>query len=168
MAIPEHIKELRQFIGSRIILAPSVTALVVTKIDEILVVRSRSDSTWTLPGGMVDLGETPYDAVIRETLEETGFWVHPISVLAILGGPNGFRREYSNGDLVEFVDTLFLCELQRRGRTELDNEVIETAFISATSLGGWSYPVPAATLLKSARSGQTIFGGNSGLIYAGQ
>ena len=117
---------------------------------------------------MVDLGETPYDAVIRETLEETGFWVHPISVLAILGGPNGFRREYSNGDLVEFVDTLFLCELQRRGRTELDNEVIETAFISATSLSGWSYPIPAATLLEAARSGQTIFGGKSGLIYAGQ
>ncbi|MEU9166483.1 NUDIX hydrolase [Streptomyces sp. NPDC048420] len=31
------------------------------------------DSTWTLPGGRVEHAEDPFDAVIREVAEETGY-----------------------------------------------------------------------------------------------
>nr|WP_202885073.1 NUDIX domain-containing protein [Actinopolymorpha cephalotaxi] len=31
------------------------------------------ESTWTLPGGRVEHAEDPYDAVIREVAEETGY-----------------------------------------------------------------------------------------------
>jgi len=42
---------------------------------EILLTRRRDGDEWVLPGGSVEGGETPWDAVVRETNEETGLEV---------------------------------------------------------------------------------------------
>ncbi|MCK8676811.1 NUDIX hydrolase [Streptomyces lichenis] len=44
---------------------------------------------WTLPGGGVEHGEDPYDAVLREVAEETG---HTAEVTALLGVGSRTRR----------------------------------------------------------------------------
>lgn len=157
MAIPKHISDLRELIGHRPILAPSVTAFVVSGDDDILVVKIKDDSSWTLPGGMVELGEAPLDALVREIREETGYIVHPKSILGVLGGHECFRRTYANGDIVEFVDTLYVCEIDRRETLRLDPEVLECKFRSIGSLGGWSYPLSAAVLFNAFKAGKTIF-----------
>ncbi|MGW0709657.1 NUDIX hydrolase [Streptomyces sp. NPDC002643] len=38
---------------------------------------------WTLPGGGMDHGEDPYDTVVREVTEETGYEVEPTTLLGI-------------------------------------------------------------------------------------
>ncbi|MET7699333.1 MULTISPECIES: NUDIX hydrolase [unclassified Streptomyces] len=45
---------------------------------------------WTLPGGGMDHGEDPYDTVIREAEEETGYTVEPLTLLGI----DSTRRRY--------------------------------------------------------------------------
>ncbi|MGR8010537.1 NUDIX hydrolase [Streptomyces hypolithicus] len=38
---------------------------------------------WTLPGGGMDHGEDPYDTVIREVEEETGYAAEPVRLLGV-------------------------------------------------------------------------------------
>ncbi|MBT2505254.1 NUDIX hydrolase [Streptomyces sp. ISL-98] len=45
---------------------------------------------WTLPGGGMDHGEDPYDTVVREAEEETGYTVEPVRLL----GVDSVRRRY--------------------------------------------------------------------------
>jgi ADP-ribose pyrophosphatase YjhB (NUDIX family) len=46
--------------------------LALFRDDRVLLVRERSDGRWALPGGWMDVGDTPSDAAVRETLEEAG------------------------------------------------------------------------------------------------
>ena len=56
--------------------------------DAVLLVRasllSNIPGLWSLPGGGVDFGEEPLDAVVRELREETGLEVRPHGPLAVL------------------------------------------------------------------------------------
>lgn len=38
---------------------------------------------WTLPGGGIDFGEDPVEAMVREVYEETGLAVHPLGIAGI-------------------------------------------------------------------------------------
>jgi len=58
---------------------------VVVENDRILLARFRvpgGSGVWIMPGGGVEHGEHPYDAVIRELREETGY---EVEVTALLG-----------------------------------------------------------------------------------
>lgn len=48
----------------------------------LLVLRNDFDA-WNLPGGAIEKGETPWEGVIREVKEETGFNVEVIRLIGI-------------------------------------------------------------------------------------
>jgi 8-oxo-dGTP diphosphatase len=68
--------------------APLVgVAAVVVRCDQILLVRRGREplrGMWSLPGGLLELGETTADGVAREVLEETGVGVRPVEIVATL------------------------------------------------------------------------------------
>jgi ADP-ribose pyrophosphatase YjhB (NUDIX family) len=50
--------------------------------DGILLVQEREGEGWSLPGGWVDVGESPGEAVAREVLEESGVAVRDVRYVA--------------------------------------------------------------------------------------
>lgn len=80
--------------------APMVgVAAVVLSEDEILLVRRGREplrGMWSLPGGLLELGETTAEGVAREVLEETGVRVRPAEIITtidrILRDENGRVR----------------------------------------------------------------------------
>lgn len=90
---------------------------IVVDDDRVLLVERGHDplkGEWSLPGGVVEIGEHLKDAVRRETLEETGLEVEPVSVVEIFERimPDRDGRPEYHYVLVDFLCTLLGGELQ--------------------------------------------------------
>ncbi|MFB8777104.1 NUDIX hydrolase [Streptomyces broussonetiae] len=53
----------------------SVAGVVVREDGKLLAIRRADNGTWELPGGVLELDESPEDGVAREVWEETGIHV---------------------------------------------------------------------------------------------
>jgi ADP-ribose pyrophosphatase YjhB (NUDIX family) len=103
MATPEFILALREKIGTAPLWLCGVTA-VVARGDEVLLVKRSDTGEWSPVCGIVDPGEEPSDAAVREVLEEADVdasverlvWVHVTDMLT-----------YDNGDRTQYVDIVF-------------------------------------------------------------
>jgi ADP-ribose pyrophosphatase YjhB (NUDIX family) len=60
-----------------------VRAVIFNNRDEILMVKERIDSRWSLPGGWCDVGYTPTETAEKEVLEEAGIVVKVSRLLAV-------------------------------------------------------------------------------------
>jgi 8-oxo-dGTP diphosphatase len=74
---------LREFPSAPLV---GVGAVIVHEGRVLLVQRGREPmkGRWTIPGGLVEIGEALDAAVVRETREETGLEVEPIELVELL------------------------------------------------------------------------------------
>ena len=101
-----YLRSSRERIGTDLLLLPVVSVLVWDDDGRLLLVRGADTGTWQMVGGAVELGESPWDAARRETLEETGLEVSLSAIRGVIGGVR-FQHTYPNGDQVAFVSTVF-------------------------------------------------------------
>jgi ADP-ribose pyrophosphatase YjhB (NUDIX family) len=87
---------------------------VVVEAGRVLLIRRGTEPLrghWSIPGGLVDVGESLKDAVIREVKEETGLTVEPIELIELLdrihkvASPEGARIQY------HYVIADYLCRV---------------------------------------------------------
>ncbi|MGW1954803.1 NUDIX hydrolase [Streptomyces sp. NPDC001920] len=67
---------------------------------QLLLARSpapRGGFEWVLPGGGMEHGEDPYDTVVRELEEETGYLVEPTGLLGIDSSHRVFPGRFGRG-----------------------------------------------------------------------
>ncbi|MFI9810879.1 NUDIX hydrolase [Saccharothrix variisporea] len=125
---------------------------VIVRDDEILLSRwlGPERPMWILPGGGVDHGEDPYDAVIREVFEETGY---KAEVRRLLGIQNVHGPLNQDGVDVDYHRIRILYEAEVVGG-ELTFEVG-----GSTDRAGW-FPlseVPALDHVESVDIGLEMF-----------
>lgn len=66
----------------------SVAAVVTDDNDRVLVIQRRDNGAWELPGGVLELDESPDAGVRREVREETGVDVEPLGLTGIYKNMN--------------------------------------------------------------------------------
>jgi 8-oxo-dGTP diphosphatase len=72
---------------------PSVAIVAVNREHKILLVRRSVEpgiGEWCLPGGFIEIGETPEQAIIRELQEEVGISLTQLSFLGVGSHLNGY------------------------------------------------------------------------------
>ncbi|WP_328676708.1 NUDIX domain-containing protein [Streptomyces sp. NBC_00322] len=61
----------------------SVAGAVVREDGRLLAIRRADNGTWELPGGILELSESPEEGVSREVLEETGVHVEVVELSGV-------------------------------------------------------------------------------------
>lgn len=102
----------------------SAAMILKNESDQVLLVKANYKPYWTFPGGIIDEGETPKDAVLRETLEEVGIDVHPDTVdfYAVVDRMSHEAQTYQ---------FLFMAPL---GTTMVDHVILQASEIDAYAL----------------------------------
>ena len=110
-----------------------VKSLIVNSKNEILLLK-RSDYKgpssqhfWDLPGGSVDMGELPLDAMIRECNEELGIVLVKFDLFSKHFG------SYSNNTFFQF--SLFVCDIGDTNlKIKLSHEHVDFTWVGLESL----------------------------------
>lgn len=99
---------LRERIGHELLWMPGVTAIVLDAgRTRLLAVQRADDGTWTPVTGIIDPGEEPARAAVREVAEEAGIGCRALRLVDVRALP---PITYPNGDRAQYLDLCFLCE----------------------------------------------------------
>ncbi|MBV9449075.1 MAG: NUDIX domain-containing protein [Streptosporangiaceae bacterium] len=88
-------------------LVPACGVLAVNEHGRVLLQRRRDTGQWAIPMGKQELGETPSQCAIRETLEETGVLTELTGILGVYSDP-GHIVAYTDGEVRQEWELIFL------------------------------------------------------------
>lgn len=113
----------------------AVGAVLLRKDGAVLLVRRARPpamGTWTLPGGKVEAGETPEQAVVREVREETGL---SVTVVALVETVDLAREGFS----YRILD--YLCALGERAEPRARDDIDDVRWVLPDDMASLS-PTP--------------------------
>jgi 8-oxo-dGTP pyrophosphatase MutT (NUDIX family) len=129
MPVSPYVTKLRAHIGHDLLLLPGAAAVVRDDDGRILLLR-RDDDRWALPAGMIEPGEHPAEAVVREIFEETGV----VAEVQRLAGVALHASVYPNGDRCEYLAVWFRCRAVGGSPRPDGDESLEVAWFEPGAL----------------------------------
>ncbi|MFR9777477.1 NUDIX hydrolase [Micromonospora sp. MS34] len=105
MPLSPYIARMRRHIGHDLLMLYGVSGVVTDDAGRLLLARRGDNGRWSIPAGVVDPGEQPADALLREVHEETGVKVE----IERIGGVATHPVVYPNGDACEYLNVWFHC-----------------------------------------------------------
>jgi ADP-ribose pyrophosphatase YjhB (NUDIX family) len=125
-------------------------AAVIFRGEEVLLVRRGQEpakGVWSLPGGLMELGETLSDAIKREILEETGLNVKILGVTAVL---ERIYRDPAGQIPYHYVLIDFVCDYEE-GELKPGSDITAARFVSVADLNRMDLPEFTAKVVHRAR-----------------
>jgi ADP-ribose pyrophosphatase YjhB (NUDIX family) len=92
--------------------------------------RAPANGIYTLPGGVVEVGETLHEAVRREIMEETGLTIEPV---ALAGYSERIARDRNDGVELHFVILPFAARWLA-GEPNVNEELAEVRWLLPSEL----------------------------------
>lgn len=121
---------------------------VVIRGNRVLLVRRGREplkGAWTIPGGMLELGESLKEGVKREILEETGLKVTPLEALTV------FDRIQKNGKRIQYhyVIVDYYCR-PAGARLRAGSDVLDARWVPREELPRYRITPKAASVIANA------------------
>jgi 8-oxo-dGTP pyrophosphatase MutT (NUDIX family) len=130
MPVPDFVRELREKIGTRPLWLIGVSAIVLDG-DRVLLARRSDNGRWSTVSGIVEPGEHPAVAAVREAEEETGVTA-VVERLAAVSVSQPIV--YPNGDRTQFTDLTFRCRYVSGEAHVADDESLEVGWFPVADL----------------------------------
>ncbi|WP_097321333.1 NUDIX hydrolase [Paractinoplanes atraurantiacus] len=105
MPVSEYVSTMRAHVGHDLLLLPGAGGVVRDERGRILLLRRSDNGQWSLPAGMIEPGEQPAEAALREIYEETGVRAE----IERLAGVGIHETRYPNGDHCSYLSVWFRC-----------------------------------------------------------
>lgn len=106
MPIPEFVLALREKVGTSPLWLSGVSAVVVDSDGRILLTHRRDNGRWAVVSGILEPGEEPGPAALREIREEAGI---DADLVRLTGVDVTEKITYPNGDVAQYLDITFLA-----------------------------------------------------------
>ena len=91
-------------------IVPAASAVIVNDGGELLLQRRKDNDYWSLPGGVMELGESIAQTIVREVREETGLEVELTRLVGIYSDPRHVIA-YTNGEVRQQFSICFACRV---------------------------------------------------------
>lgn len=131
MPIPEYVRSIRRKIGTDLLWLPGVAAVVVNEEGEVLLGRRADTGEWASIAGILEPGEQPAEAIVREIREEAGVEAEVVELLDLRTDD---PVTYPNGDAAQYLTILYLCRYVAGEAHVADDESLEIAWFAPDSL----------------------------------
>lgn len=110
----------------------AVSAAIIHEDRVLIVRRAKPPLLFTLPGGVVEAGETLHAAIQREVMEETSLAIEPV---ALAGHREVIGRDPDGRVKRHFVIMAFACRWTG-GELALSDEVAEAQWLAPDKIAG--------------------------------
>ncbi|MDP6514213.1 MAG: NUDIX domain-containing protein [SAR202 cluster bacterium] len=132
-------EEILDMIGQAIhrmpdVIRVSASGIIFNASNQVLLQRRADNGYWGLPAGMLDIGESIQQTVIREVLEETGLHVTVKRMTGIYTDPKQYSiMTFRSGQLGQIIGVAFECEYQS-GQLQISEESTDIGYFPTDCL----------------------------------
>ena len=107
MPVPPYVASLRAKIGQELLWLTGLSAVVLDDAGRVLLTERRDNGEWALPSGILEPGEQPARAIVREIAEETCVQAEVVRLSSVVSDSEPYALP--NGDVCQYLNLSFAC-----------------------------------------------------------